>query len=139
MGIYGHSGKGYMTTSLSQPPSARASPVARNYNSPSLTRRGRNYGISRSSDNSPLTVPGDQIPQSLGGGGGIGHGFPYYDDPGSPILNHRSQSAMMHSSRSRPGKSALRGYSLDRETMDRDPYMIRDQLHHRDRSLDKLE
>jgi len=140
LGTYGHPAKGYMTNSISQPPSARASPVARHYNSPTLNRRGRNYGVSRSSDNSPLTLPErDQVGHHAlaGSSGVIGHGFPYYDDPGSPIMDPRPQ--LHNSSRSRIGRSALRGYSLDRETMDRDTYMMRDHLHNRDRSLDRIE
>lgn len=65
--------------SISQPPSARGSPIARNLSSPSQGRRMRPtgpYGVSRSSNNSPLTMAHD-----------------YYGDEPDMRVSHRSRSA----------------------------------------------
>ena len=133
---------GYMT-SISQPPSARASPITRNLGSPTHVgvRRGRGHYISRSSNNSPLTIGAD--PNSSA----YGHGFPYYDDPGSPIIDSRpvGQVGQYGPSRvPRVGRGPpLRSYSTGdplydgrATTMATDPYMIRDP---RERSLDRLD
>ena len=125
--------------SISQPPSARGSPISsRHLISPTHGRRGRHgYGISRSSNNSPLTLPVEHVPQSLSTSSAYGHGFPYYDDPGSPIMDTR-QSSMMHGAgpRTRSGRMPLRSYhSMDREPIERE-YMMRDP---RDRSFDRID
>ncbi|RWS17896.1 ERC protein 2-like protein [Dinothrombium tinctorium] len=130
-----------MTTSFSQPLSARRTPISRN--SPTQVMRGRHYGISRSSNNSPLTVPTEpHVPHSLSTSSAYGHGFPYYDDPGSPIImDTRPQTGIVHgSSRSRSSRMPLRSaYSLERDPMERDPYLMRDSVRDpRDRSLDRL-
>lgn len=65
--------------SISQPPSARGSPIARNLSSPSQGRRMRPtgpYGVSRSSNSSPLTMAHD-----------------YYGDEPELRVSHRSRSA----------------------------------------------
>lgn len=65
--------------SISQPPSARGSPIARNLSSPSQGRRMRPtgpYGVSRSSNNSPLTMAHD-----------------YYGEEPEMRVSHRSRSA----------------------------------------------
>lgn len=67
--------------SISQPPSARGSPIARTLSSPSQGRRmrpGAQYGVSRSSNSSPLTM---------------GHEAGYYGDELDQRVSHRSRSA----------------------------------------------
>ncbi len=133
----GSPSKPYMN-SISQPPSARGSPISsRNIISPThAVRRGRHYGISRSSNNSPLTLPVEHVPQSLSTSSAYGHGFPYYDDPGSPIMDTRTHSGIIHGPRSRSGRVPLRSYhSMDREPIERD-YLMRDP---RDRSFDRID
>lgn len=127
--------------SLSQPPSARGSPISsRHLISPTHgPRRGRHgYGRSRSSNNSPLTLPVEHVPQSLSTTSAYGHGFPYYDDPGSPIMDARGPG-IMHGQgprHSRSGRMPLRSYhSMDREPLERD-YIMRDP---RDRSFDRID
>ncbi|KAH6928863.1 hypothetical protein HPB50_020452 [Hyalomma asiaticum] len=66
--------------SISQPPSARGSPIARNLSSPSQGRRMRPtgpYGVSRSSNSSPLTMATHD----------------YYGDEPDLRVSHRSRSA----------------------------------------------
>lgn len=96
-------------------------------------------------------------PSSLGAplGGQLGqtataHGFPYYDDPGSPIADHQQMlhrdplmrpataaGGLLHNSRDYNRRAPLRSsYSLDRAAAADgygDPYM------YRDRSLDRLD
>lgn len=141
---------GYMPTSLSQPPSARASPIARQLASPTQggIRRGRGHFISRSSNNSPLTIPGTDpnVPHSLSTTGAYGHGFPYYDDPGSPIMDTRpgvgqvGPTGIVHGPRvQRSSRGPMRsayGPMSGVDPMAADPYMMRDP---RDRSLDRLD
>lgn len=130
--------------SISQPPSARGSPIgigSRGILSPTSRHRATRhpYGISRSSNNSPLTLPMEHIPQSLSTSSAYGHGFPYYDDPGSPIdLAGRG----MHRMSRRP---PLRSYhSIEREpgyrdrSFDRMADPLTGRTHRtRDRSLDR--
>lgn len=91
--------------------------------------------------------------QPLGAGMGhsTAHGFPYYDDPGSPIADHQQMigrdplmrpataaGGLLHNSREYGrGRAPLRSsYSLDRAAVTDaygDPYM------YRDRSLDRLD
>lgn len=108
-------------SSISQPPSTRVSPIARDLISPTRSglpphhrsrfqgafRSGSNpgYYLSRSTANSPLpphllypnqvtdptinsSYPANSASYAATAGGG-GHGFPYYDDPGSPIMDTR--------------------------------------------------
>jgi hypothetical protein len=96
---------------------------------------------------------GASLGQPLGGGLGqsaAAHGFPYYDDPGSPIADHQQMlhrdpmmrpataaGGLLHNSRDYSRRAPLRSsYSLDRSAaVDGygDPYM------YRDRSLDRLD
>lgn len=130
--------------SISQPPSARGSPIGigtRGMMSPTSRHRTARhpYGVSRSSNNSPLTLPMEHLPQSLSTSSAYGHGFPYYDDPGSPIdLAGRG----MHRMSRRP---PLRSYhSIEREpgyrdrSFDRMADPLTGRTHRtRDRSLDR--
>ena len=130
--------------SISQPPSARGSPIgmsARGLVSPTSGRHrnGRHpYGVSRSSNNSPLTLPMEHLPQSLSTSSAYGQGFPYYDDPGSPMdLAGRG----MHRMGRRP---PLRSYhSIEREpgyrdrSFDRMDSLTGTRHRVRDRSLDR--
>lgn len=134
----GSPSKPYMN-SISQPPSVRGSPISsRHITSPTIgIRRGRHYGVSRSHNNSPLTLPVEHVPQSLSTSSAYGHGFPYYDDPGSPIMDARTHTGIMHGSRAaRSGRVPLRSYhSMEREPLDRD-FVMREP---RDRSFDRID
>lgn len=140
-------------SSISQPPSARVSPIARELSSPtraigSRQRVGRSF-LSRSHNNSPL--PGHLITDpSLHyntSSAYPGHGFPYYDDPGSPIMDTMRSGAVVHGPRARSARIPRDRYNtLDPRGMDpllgpdprtaADPYLMRDP---RDRSLDRLD
>lgn len=138
-------------SSISQPPSARVSPIARELCSPTRLiggrqRVGRNF-LSRSHNNSPL--PGHLITDpSLhynASSAYPGHGFPYYDDPGSPIMDTMRSGAVVHGPRARSARIPRDRYNtLDARGMDplmgpdprSDPYLMRDP---RDRSLDRLD
>lgn len=137
---------GYINHSISQPPSARASPIGFGSRLMSPTRHratGRHpYGISRSHNNSPLTLPAEHLPQSLSTSSAYGPGFPgYYDDPGSPVDGFGG-GRIMH--RNMGGhRPPLRSYhSIEREPGYRDrsfERMIGDtgRVRPRDRSLDR--
>lgn len=159
---------GMHLTSISQPPSARVSPnfiTGDTLYSPSSFNRipGQRIGpsfLSRSQNNSPLLLPGNIIDPNLQGintssASIYGHGFPYYDDPGSPIMDARTgvTGGIIHGPRARSARAGIMprsGYStldarggmdgmmMDRTTgvMTADPYMMRDP---RDRSLDRLD
>lgn len=98
------------------------------------------YGVSRSSNNSPLTLPMEQLPQSLSTSSAFGHNFPtYYDDPTDEEYGGRG----MHRMGRRP---PLRSYhSIEREpgyrdrSFDRVGEMMGVGRSHRtrDRSLDR--
>ena len=107
------------------------------------------------------------MPHSLSTTSAYGHGFPYYDDPGSPIMDHTrggvvGPSGVVHGPRvARSGRVPLRsGYNtLDGRMTDpmmdprmgavtTDPYLMRDPMMRsdpmrdpmrdpRDRSLDR--
>lgn len=132
--------------SLSQPASVRGSPIgiggARGILSPTSARHrpqhhstalGRHpYGASRSSNNSPLTLPMEHLPQSLSTSSAYGaHGFPgYYDDPGSPgamdgVGLQSAGGRPMHRMGRRP---PLRSY----HSIEREPG-------YRDRSFDRMD
>lgn len=87
----------YPSASISQPPSARASPVSGRPSTSPQSRKGRHFGISRSSNSSPLTLPtlgdpGMNLPHSYSSGG-FADG--YFEDPmmDGRGLVHRSRSA----------------------------------------------
>lgn len=131
--------------SLSQPASARGSPLGigasrgilspisgRHRSSHQSTVLGRHpYGASRSSNNSPLTLPMEHLPQSLSTSSAYGHGFPaYYDDPGSPgamdgVGLQSAAGRPMHRMGRRP---PLRSY----HSIEREPG-------YRDRSFDRMD
>jgi len=178
-------------TSISQPPSARVSPITRDLiDSPHFTSLipgslDRRY-ISRSQNNTPLpgslpgSLPGyyydngfldpltDPNLHGINATSAYGHGFPYYDDPGSPIMDARGLPAgtggIIHGPRARSARAGMipgvrPGGYVDPRTgimtgdpmmMDRtgamtagaDPYLMgRDPLMRdpRDRSLDRLD
>ncbi|KFM59202.1 hypothetical protein X975_13917, partial [Stegodyphus mimosarum] len=107
----------YPSASISQPPSARASPVSGRPSTSPQSRKGRHFGISRSSNSSPLTLPtlgdpGGNLPHScsIGGFGGEDY-FVIGEDP---MMDGRG---MVHRSRSAT-RTPLRGtYQI----LDRDP------------------
>lgn len=143
-------------SSISQPPSARVSPIARDLYSPTgraISSRGQRIGrnfLSRSHNNSPLPGGGHLITDpslhyNSTSSAYPGHGFPYYDDPGSPIMD-TMRSGVVHGPRARSARIPRDRYNtLDARGMDplmgqdprtADPYMMRDP---RDRSLDRLD
>lgn len=132
-------------SSISQPVSSRGSPIGSRTAPSSETRRSSRYGVSRSSNASPLTLPAEgPVPHSIstsafnvapssgGHATGSNHHHYYGDDLGSPTAmdsrgHHRSRSAT---------RVPLRNYhSLERD-QDREFVPIRDP---RDRSLDRTE
>lgn len=156
-----------MNHSMSQPPSARGSPIgfgSRGLMSPTSRHRssvgmGGNtasggrlpYGVSRSHNNSPLTLPAEHLPQSLSTSSAYGHGFPaYYDDPGSPgmmdgIMGGTGGGRAMHRGMANSRRAPLRSYhSIEREPGYRDRSFDRmagvdtvRSIRQRDRSLDR--
>lgn len=94
--------------SISQPPSARGSPIARNLSSPSQGRRMRPtgpYGVSRSSNSSPLTMATHD----------------YYGDEPDLRVSHRSRSA------TRTAPPAMRSSYPGVSVVDQDFMPIRDR------------
>ena len=159
-----------MNHSMSQPPSARGSPIgfgSRGLMSPTSRHRsgigmgasgpggvggGRlPYGVSRSHNNSPLTLPAEHLPQSLSTSSAYGHGFPaYYDDPGSPgmmdgMMGGTGGGRAMHRGMAGSRRAPLRSYhSIEREPGYRDRSFDRmagvdtvRSMRQRDRSLDR--
>lgn len=135
--------------SISQPPSARGSPIGigsraglmspTRHRAGTATAAGR-YGISRSSNNSPLTLPMEQLPQSLSTSSAFGPGMgPYYDDTDSPgefgvgSRRYGARRAPLRSYHSIEREPGYRDRSYDR--MAPDP--ITGRLRPRDRSLDR--
>ncbi|GFY11803.1 uncharacterized protein TNCV_1529951 [Trichonephila clavipes] len=106
----------YPSASISQPPSARASPVSgRPSTSPS--RKGRHFGVSRSSNSSPLTLPtladpGMAMPHSYSSSGFVADG--YYGMPEEPLMDARG---LLHRSRSTTRTPFRSTYHI----LDRDP------------------
>ncbi|OTF72924.1 hypothetical protein BLA29_005767 [Euroglyphus maynei] len=135
-----------MNHSMSQPPSARGSPIgfgSRGLMSPTSRHRsgvgmsgnvpvgGRlPYGVSRSHNNSPLTLPAEHLPQSLSTSSAYGHGFPaYYDDPESPGM----MDGMMGG-----GRAMHRGMAGSRRAPLRSYHSIEREPGYRDRSFDRM-
>ncbi|XP_013793358.1 ELKS/Rab6-interacting/CAST family member 1-like [Limulus polyphemus] len=133
---HGLSSKSY--TSISQPPSGRGSPVTpRVHSSPSQVRKSRQYGVSRSSNNSPLNLPQDSyIPHSFSSGGFHASQGYYSDNPGSPVMDVRTSSSAPNSSH-RSGsttRDASRNYHSLERVQEREFVPIREP---RERSLDR--
>lgn len=174
-------------SSISQPASARVSPIARDLISPTrITRRSATGGqrsaaanyISRSYNNSPLLPPGSsttgyyvntdsQYYNNTSSAYPPAHGFPYYDDPGSPIFDTRNTvpgvglmsaipqtpgTGIVHGPRARSARipvttpAGSRYHTLDGRTGIMDPMMdprtAGDPYYGRDprdRSLDRLD
>ncbi|XP_015920771.1 serine/threonine-protein kinase fray2 [Parasteatoda tepidariorum] len=147
----------YYPSSISQPVSGRVSPVGSRA-VPSDQGVGRRssrhgYGVSRSSNASPLTVPTDgPVPHSISTSAfNVGHGRTasshhyYNEDLGSPTMDGRGGTGGTgtapghHRSRSAT-RVPLRNYhSLERD-QDREFVPIRDPIRDpRDRSLDRTD
>lgn len=134
------SSKYYGPSSISQPVSGRGSPLgSRTASTDNPGRRSSRYGVSRSSNASPLTIPADgPVPHSISTSafnvapsGSHSGGHYYNEDLGSPTMDSRGH----HRSRSAT-RVPLRNYhSLERD-QDREFVPIRDP---RDRSLDRTE
>ena len=142
-------------SSISQPPSARVSPIARELCSPttgrvigSRQRAGRSF-LSRSHNNSPLPghlITDPSLHYNSTSSAYPGHGFPYYDDPGSPIMDTMRSGTVVHGPRARSARIPRDRYNtMDARGMDplmgpdpriADPYLMRDP---RDRSLDRID
>ncbi|KFM74126.1 ERC protein 2, partial [Stegodyphus mimosarum] len=139
----------YKPSSISQPVSSRGSPIgsrtASTENTAANRRSSRHgYGVSRSSNASPLTLPTDgPVPHSISTsafnvGQGSAGGHYYNEDLGSPTMDGRGTGGPApghHRSRSAT-RVPLRNYhSLERD-QDREFVPIRDP---RDRSLDRTD
>ncbi|GBM06190.1 hypothetical protein AVEN_167077-1 [Araneus ventricosus] len=105
----------YPSASISQPPSARASPVSgRPSTSPS--RKGRHFGVSRSSNSSPLTLPtladpGMAMPHSYSSSGFAAD--PYYGIGDDPMMDGRGMVQRSRSATRAPFRSTY--HILDRD------------------------
>ncbi|XP_022236948.1 uncharacterized protein LOC111084559, partial [Limulus polyphemus] len=136
MAVLGHgsSPSKVYTSSISQPPSVRGSPVPpRVISSPPQPYRSRHYGVSRSSNNSPLNLPGEsQVPRSISSSAFNTGGVDYGDGVNSLMMDVRA-SGSGHRSRSLSRPMRGRGYqSLERDP-DREYVSTREP---RQRSLD---
>ena len=126
--------------SISQPPSARGSPIGMNrglmsptsarHRMPSATASARGpYGVSRSSNNSPLTLPMEHLPQSLSTSSAYGaHGFPYFDELASPGIDGRGTF----------GAGGGIGGRMSRRPPLRSYHSIEREPGYRDRSFDRI-
>ncbi|XP_022252120.1 uncharacterized protein LOC111087938, partial [Limulus polyphemus] len=132
---HGSSSSKFYTSSISQPPSVRSSPIpSRIISSPSQTYRSRHLRISRSSNNSPLNLPeGPHFPHSISSRAFNTGGVYYGDEFNRPIMDIRA-SASEH--RSRSVNRPMRGYQSLERVPDREYISIREP---RQRSLGGVE